>query len=179
MQAPVIETARLILRAHRVDDFEALAAMWREPEVVRHISGIPSTREQSWARLLRYAGHWALLGFGYWALEERATGTFIGEVGFADYHREMDPTLDGMPEVGWMIAPQWHGKGYGTEAVDACLSWGDRRFSAGTTFASIITPENLASLRLAVKCGFTRAAQTTYQNDTVLIYTREARTCRT
>ena len=41
----------------------------------------PATREEAWARLLRYAGHWALLGYGFWLVEDRTTGSFVGEVG--------------------------------------------------------------------------------------------------
>jgi RimJ/RimL family protein N-acetyltransferase len=65
MDVPVIETQRLILRGHRLEDFDALAAMWADPHVARFIGGKPATQEESWARLLRYAGHWRLLGFGY------------------------------------------------------------------------------------------------------------------
>ncbi|HEY1978379.1 MAG TPA: GNAT family N-acetyltransferase [Candidatus Baltobacteraceae bacterium] len=174
MQAPVIETARLVLRPHRLDDFEALAAMWREPAIVRYISGKPSTSEQSFTRLLRYAGHWSLLGFGYWVIEDRQSGAYAGETGFADYHREIEPSLDGMPELGWMVAPRWQGNGYATEAVQACVSWGAQNFSAGTKLACIITPDNLASVRVAEKSGFSLQLQTTYMGDGVGLYTRDA-----
>lgn len=174
MQAPVIETPRLVLRPHRLGDFEALAAMWREPDVVRYISGKPSTSEQSFTRLLRYAGHWALLGFGYWAIEDQQSGEFAGEAGFADYRREIEPRLDGMTELGWIVAPRWQGNGYATEAVRACLTWGAQHFPAGTKFSCIITPDNAPSIRVAEKCGFALRVNTTYQNDTVAMYTRDA-----
>ncbi len=174
MQAPVIETARLVLRPHGLDDFDALAEMWRHSEVVRYISGKPSTREQSFTRLLRYAGHWALLGFGYWAIEDRSSGEFAGEAGFAEYHREIEPPLDGMPELGWIVAPRWQRKGYATEAVQASLAWGAQHFAAGTKFSCIITPDNAASIRVAEKCGFALLARTTYQGDAVGMYTRDA-----
>lgn len=174
MLAPVIETARLVLRPHRLDDFDALAAMWREPAIVRYISGKPSTSEQSFTRLLRYAGHWSLLGFGYWVIEDRQSGAYAGETGFADYHREIEPSLDGMPELGWMVAPRWQGMGYATEAVQACVSWGARHFAAGTKLACIITPDNLASVRVAEKSGFSLQQQTTYMGDGVGLYTRDA-----
>ena len=93
-----IPTDRLVLRGHTLQDFDALHAMWSELAVYRHIIGRPSTREEAWNRLLRYAGHWELLGYGYWVVEERATGSYVGEMGFADYHRDIDPPLDGRPE---------------------------------------------------------------------------------
>src|SRR5690242_18830997 len=116
-----IETPRLLMRPHTLADYAATAAMWAEPAVVKYISGTPSTPEQSYSRLLRYAGHWEMLGYGYWVVEDRASGRFIGEVGFADYRREIDPPLHGMPELGWALAPDAHGHGYATEAVKAAI----------------------------------------------------------
>ena len=65
--------------------------MWGDPAVARFIGGKPFTREEVWARILRYVGHWTLMGFGFWAIEEKATGDFIGEVGLADFQRDLDP----------------------------------------------------------------------------------------
>ena len=59
--APRIETERLILRGHAGEDFEPLAAMWADPEMVEHIGGEPFPREVSWQRFLRYYGLWPIL----------------------------------------------------------------------------------------------------------------------
>jgi len=167
-----IETPRLSMRLHRIEDFDASAAMWADPEIVRHISGVPATREQSWARIMRYRGHWSLLDYGYWVVEDRATGTFIGEVGFADYHRESQPSLDGMPELGWALARHAHGKGYATEAVRASLRWAEEHFAASTRIVSMIAPENAASIRVAEKCGLSVWQEACYQNSRVFLYAR-------
>jgi RimJ/RimL family protein N-acetyltransferase len=127
--------------------------MWAHPEVTRYIGGKPLTEEESWTKFLRYVGHWSLLGFGYWLVEERATGKCIGEIGFADYKRDLKPSLEGMPEIGWVLSSMAHGKGYATEAVRAAVGWGDARFKSPRT-ACIIASENLASIRVAVKCGY-------------------------
>lgn len=144
--------------------------MWADPEVVRHISGVPSSREQSWGRLVRYRGHWTLLGYGYWAVEERETGEFIGEVGFADYQRDMQPSLDGMPELGWALARHAHGKGYATEAVRAALRWAKNHFAHATRIVSTITPDNVASVRVAEKCGLQLWQKARYHDAEVLLY---------
>jgi RimJ/RimL family protein N-acetyltransferase len=156
--APTLETERLRLRAHRKTDFEALSKMWADPVVVRHIGGRPSTAEETWGRLLRYAGLWTLLGFGYWAVEERATSRFVGDVGLADFHRDMTPPLGDAPEAGWVLAPWAHGKGYATEALRAVLAWADGELARRTTVC-IIDPDNLASLRVATKCGYAEFAR--------------------
>ncbi len=148
----IVETGRLILRPHGLADFEDSYAMWSDPEIVRHISGQPQTREAVWQRLLRYAGLWALLGYGYWAVFERDGGRFAGEVGVADFHRDIDWGTDA-PECGWVMASRAQGRGYASEAVAAALDWRDRTL-AGDRTVCLISPDNSASLRIAAKCGF-------------------------
>jgi len=171
---PTVETERLILRAHRAEDYDACVALWADPAVVRHISGVPSTAAQTWMRLLTYPGLWAILGFGYWAVEERATGRYIGDVGFADFRREIVPSIAGTPELGWVISPRVHGMGYATEAARAALAWGDANVDAPRTVC-IIDPANLPSIRVAEKAGFREIARTTYKNDPTVLFERARR----
>jgi RimJ/RimL family protein N-acetyltransferase len=171
MQIPVIETERLRLRGHRLDDFGDVAAMWADASVTKQLRDQPFTREESWTRLLRYVGHWALLGFGYWVVEDKQTGQFLGEVGFADYERDLKPSLKGIPEIGWVLSTQAHGRGYATEAVHAVVAWGDIHFGANKT-ACIIDPENTASIRVAEKCGYREFQRTTYHGQPTILFTR-------
>lgn len=172
MTAPDLETPRLRLRAHRLDDFAVCVALWADPVVTRYIGGVPLTAEESWARLLRYAGHWTLLGFGYWVVEEKATGAFLGEIGFADLKRVLDPPLNDVPEAGWVFSPAAHGKGYATEALQAAVEWGDGHFEGPRT-ACIIHPENDASIRLAERCGYREALRTSYKGKPTIVFFRE------
>src|SRR5271156_932079 len=87
VEVPILESERLKLRGNGLNDFVHSAAMWADTEVTRYIGGKPLTEVETLARFLRYVGHWSLLGFGYWVVEEKTTGNFIGEVGFADYKR--------------------------------------------------------------------------------------------
>jgi RimJ/RimL family protein N-acetyltransferase len=113
-----------------------------------------------------------LLGFGYWAAEEKVTGNFVGEIGFAEYKRDLLPSLDGMPEIGWILASHAHGKGYATEAVRAAVAWGDEHFQSAPT-ACIIAPENLASIRVAMKCGYKEGQPGTYKGQPVRMFFRD------
>jgi hypothetical protein len=124
---PVIETERLRLRAHRVDDYADCMVMWSDPKVVRYLGGRPFTAEEGWRKLLQFSGLWSFLGYGYWAVEEKNSGHFIGHVGYADFKRDLLPSLDGMLELGWVLAADAHGKGYASEAVAAV--GGDRRMA--------------------------------------------------
>jgi len=158
------------MRAHAATDCGDLAAMWGDERVTRHIGGRASTAEQSWARLLRYAGLWPLLGFGYWAVEERATGRFVGDVGLGDFRREMSPPLRG-PEAGWVLAPWAHGRGFATEAVRAALAWADDCLQSDRT-ACIIDIGHDASIRVAAKCGYVEVARCTYAGTAIAVFER-------
>jgi RimJ/RimL family protein N-acetyltransferase len=115
------------------------------------------------------------MGYGYWALEEREGGAYLGEVGFSDFHRDIKPSIDGIPELGWILAPRAHGKGFATEAALAAIAWGQANFRGIERIACIISPANRASIRIAEKCGFTAPAPTTYLDSPVLLYTRSLR----
>ena len=123
--APTLETERAILRPHRVEDFDAYCAMGTDPAVFRFIGGRARTREESWQRLLRHPGMWALIGFGFWAIEDKASGRFIGEAGFHELKRAIEPSIEGVPEAGWSLVAGLQGRGLGSEIVRRMHEWAD------------------------------------------------------
>ncbi|GAC1538838.1 MAG: GNAT family N-acetyltransferase [Candidatus Velthaea sp.] len=171
LDIPVLTTERLRLRAHALDDFDASCRMWADPMVTRYIGGKPSTAQQTWQRILGYAGHWKLLNFGYWVVEETASGRFAGEIGFANFKRNIDASMRDIPELGWALAPEFHGKGYATEALRTVIGWGDKRFTTPRTVC-LINPENAPSLSVAAKCGYTQIGRSTLNDSPVLLFER-------
>lgn len=171
VEIPVLESERLRLRGHRPEDFEHSVALWSDPEVTRYIGGNPLTREEVWARLLRYTGHWGWMGYGLWVVEEKITGKFVGEVGYANHKRDIQPPLADRPELGWVLATEFHGQGYATEAVRAATAWGDERFGGQETVC-IIHPDHVRSIRVAEKCGFRESGRTTYKGEPTIVFTR-------
>jgi len=172
MKAPTLITPRLKLRAHLLSDFENVAALWADPEVIRKISGVPSTREQSWARLLRNVGHWSLLGFGFWVVETAEDSRFVGEVGLGSFKRDLKPSVPGIPEAGWVLSASEGGKGFATEAMDAVLQWIDTARQFPTTFA-LFDPSHTASLRVAEKLGFAESSLVSFAGEPALIRYRQ------
>ncbi len=166
-----IDTDRLTLRLHTPCDLDDCTAMWADPDVVRLLSGKPSTREETWSRLLRYAGNWALMDFGYWVVREKASNRFVGEVGLSEFRREIVPSFEGSAESGWALAFDAQGKGYATEAVRAALAWYAATFGPLRTVC-IINPENAASIRVAEKCGYRERILTQYRGNPVLLFER-------
>jgi RimJ/RimL family protein N-acetyltransferase len=167
---PIIETERLRMRGHRLDDFAECAAMWADPGVTRYIGGKPFSAEEVWAKILRYVGHWSLMGFGYWVIEERVSGRFVGEVGFADFRR-IEPPLHREPEIGWALATWAQGMGFATEAVSAVVAWGEGHFGSARTVC-LIHPDNVASARVATKCGYLEFGRTTYKDQPTILFRR-------
>jgi len=168
---PAIDTLRLTLRAHKLADFDEYAAMWADPEVTRYIGGKPFTREESWSRFLRFHGHWSMLGFGSWLVREKDTGKFVGDVGLFDMKRDLVPPFGDSPEAGWAFTPKWQGMGVATEAMQAVLDWFDRTQKKPRTVC-MISPGNVASIRVAQKLGYREYSRATYKNDQVLLFAR-------
>ena len=168
MEIPVIETERLILRAPRLSDFDAYVATRRSPEVYSLFGDAPPAAEDCWRRFITIQGHWALMGFGYWLVEERGTGGYVGEVGMADFRRVIEPSIEGTMEAGWILSPLVHGKGYATEAAQAAIAWGRAQFP-GRGITCIISPGNATSLAVAHKCGFVTRCVTDYHGEPVLL----------
>ncbi|WP_454848952.1 GNAT family N-acetyltransferase [Rhizobium binxianense] len=165
---PTLTTERLVLRPHALGDFEEHAALWCDEDVVRFIGSTPSTREQSWGRMLRMAGMWHHMGFGFLAIEEKETGRFVGEAGFLEGRRDMKPSIEGTLETGWVLFPSAHGKGYATEALKALIAWAEAHFPE-KPMTCIIHPDNAASLRVAAKLGFRESARADYNGDVILL----------
>lgn len=159
-----LSTDRLRLRQFREADLEPFADIQADPVVARYIGdGRTNDRARSWRLMAMFLGHWALRGHGQYAVEERATGAFVGRVGL--WEPEGWPGL----EVGWLIARDRWGRGYATEAA---------RQVAATAFAalaverliSLIRPTNAASIRVADKLGAVHDGTIELDGDTVAVY---------
>jgi RimJ/RimL family protein N-acetyltransferase len=117
MAIPRLETARLILREWQEGDFDAYARLCADPEVMRYLGGKTFSVLEAWRHMAYLVGHWALRGFGHWAVEEKATGQFVGRLGFQE--------PQGWPgfEVGWTLAKDRWGRGYATEGATTALDY--------------------------------------------------------
>lgn len=169
--APELRTERLRLRPHRREDAERLVALWQDPVVLRHFGGVPVAAEDSWNRLLRYVGHWAVNGYGLWAVEELETGDFLGDAGLFEGRRGLGAPFDSAPEAGWVLAPRGHGKGYAQEAMRAALNWGESAYGWNRTVC-MIDPDNRPSFRTAEKLGFTCFDRQVYRGKEIVLLER-------
>ncbi|KAA9339138.1 GNAT family N-acetyltransferase [Hymenobacter busanensis] len=171
LTVPQLETPDLILRGPRIDDLPEAVAMHQEPDFYRFLGGKPHSEEDVWRRMLSHTGHWAMLGYGSWAIEEKATGRFVGTVGFFDVQRDLTPSIKGVPEAGWVLAPRLHGRGYASQALTAAHTWADEHLPTPRTVC-IIDPDNAASLRLAHKFGYREFARSPYHEADIVLLER-------
>lgn len=168
----MIETSRLLLRPHRIDDFGGYSALWTQaPKRDDAPNAQPLGEEETWARLLRMIGHWTIFGYGPFVVFDRMSGDIIGEAGFARYKRGNGPAFDGVPEALWRIDHRRHGEGFATEAMQAVAPWFDARQELVRTVA-MIDLTNLASRRLAERLGFRAFANAIYRGNPVLLFER-------
>ncbi|WP_292898366.1 GNAT family N-acetyltransferase [Nitratireductor sp.] len=172
LQTPVLETERLVLRAHSSTDFDAFAHLWSLPEATRFTSGKPLTGEDAWRRLAMHRGMWDLVGFGYFAVTEKATGAFLGDAGVQEARRAITPSVEGTLEAGWVFLPEVHGRGYAKEAMEAVFSWCSRAHR-DKTVTCIIDEENAPSRRLAERLGFVEKARTEYKDRPTIVFWRD------
>jgi RimJ/RimL family protein N-acetyltransferase len=147
MTVPVLETERLRLREWREEDLSAFAAFWSDEATARFVGGT-CTREEAWRRMAIFAGHWALRGYGLWAIEDKTSGHLAGYCG------PWNP--EGWPEreIGWALVRAFHGRGYATEAARRARDFAYRELGWPSA-VSYIAAENTASQRVAVRLGAT------------------------
>jgi RimJ/RimL family protein N-acetyltransferase len=122
--------------------------------------------------LLRYRGLWPLFGYGYWAVREKASGRYAGDLGFADFRRELEPPVACAPEAGWVFAGWARGRGYAREAFGAALAWFDHT-GAHHCCHCLVDEENAASLRLAAHHGFAALRSVYFKGAPTLLLTRQ------
>ena len=142
-----------------------------DPATVRYVGGTPFGREDTWRRLLMSSGLWAIYGYGYWAVERKEDGLLVGQVGLADFKRDLQPSIEGIPEAGWIFAPDAHGQGYALEAVNAVLAWADAELPT-SEITAIIDPENAPSIRVAERVGFSAREEAVYKGEPILLFRR-------
>ena len=147
MKETTFETERLILRTYRLSDYEDHYKLCANPNVMRYLLGGKAlSRLEAWRHMAFLVGHWELLGYGYFAAVEKASGRFVGRIGFTN--------PEGWPgfELGWTLAPEFQGKGFATEGGRFLLKYAFNEMGRDHVI-SVIHPDNKPSIRVAERLG--------------------------
>lgn len=161
---PTLETERLTLRPFREADVAPFFELSQDPDVMRYVGDrrVP-TLQEAWRGIAGWIGHWALRGYGQWAIEERSSGRLIGRAGI------INPAEWPGAEVGYLLGRAWWGHGYATEAARAAMDWGFEQFDF-SDLISLIDPDNTASIAVATRLGESLRGETDLLGNRVLIY---------
>jgi ribosomal-protein-alanine N-acetyltransferase len=146
------------------EDLEPYARICADREVIRYLPGT-MTHEQSEEQVARFGRHWVERGCGLWAVEEKASGAFIGFVGLI--HHDDWPQGEHKTEVGWRLDRSYWGRGLATEGALASLRYGFEELGLARII-SITVPENLASRRVMEKTGLTLRGETRWRGNNVV-----------
>jgi RimJ/RimL family protein N-acetyltransferase len=145
--ATVLTSERLLLRRMTADDLELLVRMHSDPRVMRYGGGVrdrAGSEAMLRERILEYyADH---PGLGVWATIERATGACVGIHNLNHLYGEPDI------QVGYMLYPEYWGRGYATEMCVALLRHGFGAVGLAKIVA-ITDPDNEASQHVLRKSG--------------------------
>ena len=140
-----IETNRLVLRLWSEGDFDKFAEYYANENSAKYVGGKKNI-DEAWRHFALLIGHWQLKGFGYWAVDEKNTGNFVGCVGL--WQSAGWPEL----ELGYWLLNEYQGKGYAYEAALKSKEYARDVLSA-ISLVSYIDPSNSPSIKLAEKMG--------------------------
>ena len=142
MTPPTLTTERLTLAPIAARHYEPIRDFYASDR--SSFVGGPLDDDRAWRALATEAGHWALRGYGRWAVEH--DGTMVALVG------AWNPVGWPEPEIGWDVMNGHEGHGYATEAARAARDW--LYGTAGwTTAISLIADGNFGSEGVAKRLG--------------------------
>ena len=157
-----LETPRLLLRPPHLDDLDAMAVVFADPEVVRFIgNGEPRPRERVEQSLTIGRSLWEQRGYGPFTVITKCDDAIIGDCILVPIARSGTDAIDYSTrgpevEIGYRLSSASWGHGYATEAARAVLEWARAPEPDGAGLNEIIAvtyPENTASQNVLHKIG--------------------------
>ncbi len=147
-----VETSRLSLRDWRIEDLRPYARLNSDKKVMAYFPKI-LTWEETEAHYLKMKSHIEQYGFGFWAVEERISGRFIGFIGlqWTNFDAEFTPCV----EIGWRLDKRYWRKGYASEGAQACLDHAFQKLNLEEVY-SFTAKINVPSEGVMKKVGMTK-----------------------
>lgn len=144
----IMETERCIIRETTVEDVDSFYRIYEEPSITDYMEGLFDDREEEREYTREYIKKvYGFYGYGLWSILEKKSGDIIGRAGLS--WREGFQ----IPELGFVIAVPYQGKGYAYEVCRAILAYGREELQF-TAVQALIKKENKASVSLCKKLGF-------------------------
>lgn len=167
MSGPALTTERLELWQPAADDLDQLFALTEDDQTRRFLGSSEPSMGDSFARLHRNAGSWALHGYGVFMVRLKGEAAIIGTCGVFHSWRDL-PGLNDVPEAGWIVRRDHWGKGIASEAMRASLAWFDG-VQGQQRIGCMIEEGNVASEKLALALGFAEYHRQAGDEDKVMV----------
>lgn len=167
---PLLVTKRLELWKPAIRDHRSLFALTEDAETRRFLGDRPASMQDSFERVQRNAGGWALHGYGTFMVRLKGEGDIVCTCGVFRSWRSK-PGLDDVPEAGWIVHRDHWRKGIASEAMRAIMEWFDRVHGA-QRIGCMIEADNAPSERLAAAMGFVEYLREEEDERTVVLYER-------
>ena len=159
-----IKTNRLFVRPLSMDDLPGMFAMDSDPEVHRYLGNRPAQTLEEEAKVIEFVRQqYTELGIGRWAIEEGATGDFVGWTGFKRITSPINGHNNHL-DFGYRLARRHWGKGYASESGKAALQYGLDALGLSDIHA-MTDVDNAASRRVLEKLGFKLVSIFPYDGD--------------
>jgi len=152
MQRTFFETPRLILREWQESDYEPFISLNADPQVMEYFTSV-RTKDETIAQIARIVTHIEKNGFGFFAMERKDSGEFIGFTGLANtpFESWFTPCV----EIGWRLSRANWGYGFATEAAEACLEFGFNELDIDEIY-SFTSIHNIRSEQVMKKIGMVK-----------------------
>lgn len=145
----LLETPRLLLRKHVLEDAPFFLELNSDPEVTKYTGDGAFKNLEEAETIVRYViSQYEKNGYGRWLVSLKETGQPLGWCGLK-YHDDSGDT-----DLGYRFMKQYWGKGYATEAGSACLDYGFKQLGLKRMIGRADT-HNLASIQVLKKLGMT------------------------
>jgi RimJ/RimL family protein N-acetyltransferase len=167
---PVLVTQRLELWRPAASDLADLCDLTEARETRRFLGGFEPSESDSFTRLLRNAGSWALHGYGSFMVRFRDEQRIVANCGVFHSYRGFgaDKGLDNVPEAGWIVHQDLWGQGIAREAMEAALGWFESAHGKQRV-ACMIEQDHAASDKLARTLGFVAYGQHEAEDGATLV----------
>ena len=159
----LFESERLQLRPFHVDDAAGMLELNNNPDVLRFTGDPPFGSLEATRDFIQAYDHYQHHGYGRWTVLSKASGAYIGWCGL-----RMDSDTS-MVDLGYRILLSEQGKGYATEAGQACLKYGFEVLELPFIVGRVMDGNN-ASIRVLEKLGMHYVEKTTCASEPALLY---------
>lgn len=160
----ITETERCIIRETTESDVDAFYEIYKDPSITQFMEPLFEEKEAELQYVKDYREKvYDFYGFGMWTVLDKQTGQVIGRAGISMREGFEDP------ELGFMIAKDYQGKGLATEVCQAILAFAYQEFQF-SRFQALVCKDNLPSHKVLSKLGFSYVREERINDETLQLF---------